>query len=154
VLPGHREHPGVLAARSREQLSAHPGIGAVRADQQVGGRGAAVGEVGGDPVPAGFVPGERPALIWQALSGDRDEDGAPYRRSMVDDLRRRQSAGEIAADLDPAYLQLALFGAALAPTLLAHFAEDFTGLAADSPEFLAGYREQLRRLVAHLAEPL
>jgi TetR/AcrR family transcriptional regulator len=93
-------------------------------------------------------------LIWQALSGDRDEDGAPYRRSMVDDLRRRQSAGEIAADLDPAYLQLALFGAALAPTLLAHFAEDFTGLAADSPEFLAGYREQLRRLVAHLAEPL
>ena len=93
-------------------------------------------------------------LIWQALAGDREEGGKQYRQSMVGDLRRRQAAGEIAADLDPAYLQLVLFGAALAPTLLAHFAEDFTGLPADSPEFLAGYREQLRRLVAHLAKPL
>ena len=93
-------------------------------------------------------------LIWQALAGDREDGGEQYRRSMVDDLRRRQAAGEIAPDLDPAYLQLALFGAALAPTLLAHFAEDFTGLAADSPEFRAGYREQLKRIVTHLAKPL
>src|SRR4051794_31942021 len=52
-------------------------------------------------------------LIWQALSGERNEGEAEYRRAMVDDLRRRQADGEIAADLDPACLQLALFGAAL-----------------------------------------
>jgi len=93
-------------------------------------------------------------LIWQSLAGDRDEGGVQYRRSMVDDLRRRQEAGEIAPDVDPAYLQLALFGAALAPTMLPHFVEDFTGLPADSPEFLAEYREQIKRLIEHLAKPL
>ncbi|SCE93215.1 DNA-binding transcriptional regulator, AcrR family [Micromonospora viridifaciens] len=93
-------------------------------------------------------------LIWQALSGDREEGDEQYHRSMVDDLRRRQNAGEIAPDLDPGYLQLALFGAAIAPTLLARFAEDFTGLPVDSPEFVERYREQLKRLVAHLAKAL
>ncbi|WP_432993823.1 TetR/AcrR family transcriptional regulator [Dactylosporangium sp. CA-233914] len=94
-------------------------------------------------------------LLWQALEGDGEEEGsAEYRRAMVEDLRHRQSAGELAADLDPAFLQLALFGAAIAPTLLSGFAEDFTGLPAASPEFVERYREQLRRIVAHLAAEL
>lgn len=93
-------------------------------------------------------------LIWQALAGDRDEDSRQYRRSMVEDLRRRQDAGEIALDLEPGYLQLTLFGLAIAPTLLAQFAEDFTGLPADSPAFVDRYREQLKRLIAHLAKPI
>jgi AcrR family transcriptional regulator len=91
-------------------------------------------------------------LIWQALAGDRDEGDAEYRRAMVDDLRRRQETGEIAADLDPGYLQLALFGAALAPMVLAQFAEDFTGLSPESAEFRENYLEQLRRMIAHLDE--
>jgi AcrR family transcriptional regulator len=89
-------------------------------------------------------------LVWQALAGDREEGAGEYRRGMVDDLRKRQEAGEIAADLDPAYLQLALFGAALAPTLLAQFAEDFTGLSPDTPEFQERYRDQLERLISRL----
>ncbi|MDG4827592.1 helix-turn-helix domain containing protein [Asanoa sp. WMMD1127] len=89
-------------------------------------------------------------LVWQALEGNQEEGGSAYRRMMVDDLRRRQAAGEVAADLDPAFLLLALFGAALAPTLLRHFAEDFTGLAVDSPEFRARYADQLKRIVARL----
>jgi hypothetical protein len=91
-------------------------------------------------------------LIWQALSGERNEGEADYRRAMVDDLRRRQADGEIAADLDPACLQLALFGAALAPVLLTQFAEDFTGLLAGSAEFQERYLEQLRRIVARLGQ--
>ena len=67
---------------------------------------------------------------------------------------RRQSAGELAPDLDPAYVLLALFGAALAPTVLADLAGDLTGMAADSPEFLDRYRDQLKLLVARLAAPL
>jgi AcrR family transcriptional regulator len=93
-------------------------------------------------------------LIWQALEGNQEEGGSEYRRAMVEDLRRRQADGEIAADLDPGFLQLALFGAAIAPTLLSGFAEDFTGLPVESPEFVERYREQLRRIVAHLAQPL
>lgn len=90
-------------------------------------------------------------LIWQALSGERNEGETAFRAAMVDDLRRRQAAGELAADLDPAYVLLALFGAALAPTVLADLAADLTGVPADSPEFLDRYRDQLRRLVAGLA---
>jgi TetR/AcrR family transcriptional regulator len=82
-------------------------------------------------------------LVWQALEGDREEGGEEYRRAMVDDLRRRQADGEIAA-------QLALFGAALAPNVLAHFAEAFTGLPADSPEFRTRYAEQLKLIVDRL----
>jgi TetR/AcrR family transcriptional regulator len=90
-------------------------------------------------------------LVWQALAGDREPDSAQYHQAMVADLRKRQGAGEIAEDLDPAYTMLALLGATIAPTVLPQFVENFTGLSAESPEFQAAYREQLRRLVAHLA---
>jgi len=96
-------------------------------------------------------------LVWEGLSG-RDEtvgeseaDTKRFHEAMVADLRRRQENGEIAADLDPAYLMLLLFGATLAPVVLPQFAANFTGLAADSPEFQAAFREQLKRLMAHLA---
>lgn len=93
-------------------------------------------------------------LIWQALSGERNSGESGFRTAMVDDLRRRQAAGELAPDLDPAYVLLALFGAALAPTVLSDLAGDLTGMAADSPEFLDRYRDQLKLLVARLAAPL
>jgi TetR/AcrR family transcriptional regulator len=93
-------------------------------------------------------------LIWQALSGERNPGETDFRTAMVEDMRRRQEAGEIASDLDPAYVLLALFGAALAPTVLAGFATDLTGVPADSPEFLDRYRDQLKRLVARLADPV
>jgi AcrR family transcriptional regulator len=90
-------------------------------------------------------------LIWQMLSGEADPRSKPFHEGLVADLRRRQEAGEIAADLDPAYVALALFGAAMAPAVLPQFAENFTGLRPDSPEFVAAYQEQLTRLVARLA---
>jgi TetR/AcrR family transcriptional regulator len=82
---------------------------------------------------------------------DSEADTKRFHEAMVADLRRRQENGEIAADLDPAYLMLLLFGATLAPVVLPQFAENFTGLAAGSPEFQAAFREQLKRLMAHLA---
>jgi TetR/AcrR family transcriptional regulator len=92
-------------------------------------------------------------LIWQALSGEHAEGEADFRTAMVDDVRRRQAAGELAGDLDPPYVLLALFGAALAPTILSDFAADLTGVPAGSPEFLDRYRDQLKRLVRRLADP-
>jgi TetR/AcrR family transcriptional regulator len=90
-------------------------------------------------------------LVWQALAGDTEPDTKPFHEAMVADMRRRQAAGELAGDLDPAYMMLALIGASVAPTVLPEFARNFTGLDPASPEFVAAFREQIQRLVAHLA---
>jgi AcrR family transcriptional regulator len=93
-------------------------------------------------------------LAWQGLTGDAQNDAETddrYFQAIVEDVRRRQRDGEIAADLDPAYVLLILFSAAMAPTLLPQIVRRVTGEAADSPEFLAAYGEQLRRIVEHLA---
>jgi TetR/AcrR family transcriptional regulator len=71
---------------------------------------------------------------------------------MVEELLRRQRAGELADDLDPAYVLLVLFAAALAPTVIPQIARQLTGLSADSPRFQEAYAEQLRRVVERLAD--
>jgi TetR/AcrR family transcriptional regulator len=91
-------------------------------------------------------------LVWGELTGaggGRDGDG--YFAEMVEDVRRRQAEGEIAEDLDPAYLLLVLFAAALAPTALPRTTARITGLPPDSPELVAAYGEQLRRILGHLS---
>ncbi|MEU7612478.1 TetR family transcriptional regulator [Micromonospora sp. NPDC049204] len=96
-------------------------------------------------------------LAWEGLTraeSDADPVTDDYFAAMVDDMRRRQQAGELADDLDPAYVQVLLFAATLAPTVLPQVARRMTGLAADSPEFLHAYAEQLRRVIARLAEPV
>jgi AcrR family transcriptional regulator len=90
-------------------------------------------------------------LVWDALAGRDEADSKPFHESMVAEMRRRQENGEIAGELDPAYLMLVFFGVALAPTILPRFAENFTGLAADSPEFQAAYLAQLKLLIGRLS---
>jgi AcrR family transcriptional regulator len=99
-------------------------------------------------------------LAWEGLAGagsatdpDADLETNAYFSAMVDDMRRRQRAGELSADLDPTYMQLMLFAAVLAPTVLPQIVRRMTGLAADSPEFLDAYAEQVRRVIARLAGP-
>lgn len=93
-------------------------------------------------------------LAWEGLTGDssdEDEDTDSFFAAMVADARRRQRAGELAADLDPAYVLLVLFAAAMAPAQLPQVVRRITGQRADSPAFLDGYREQLRLIIARLA---
>jgi TetR/AcrR family transcriptional regulator len=97
-------------------------------------------------------------LAWEGLTvagsaADADPDTDAYFTAMVDDMRRRQLAGEFSTDLDPAYVQVLLFAAAMAPTVLPQVVHRMTGLAADAPEFLDAYAEQLRRIIARLADP-
>ena len=91
-------------------------------------------------------------LAWQGLTGEGDGVGADdaYFRAMVEDVRRRQQRGELAADLDPAYVLLVLFAAALAPALIPQIVRRITGRSADSPEFLSAYTDQLRHIVQHM----
>jgi TetR/AcrR family transcriptional regulator len=97
-------------------------------------------------------------LAWQGLSGnDSDDDDAEadaYFHAIVEDVRRRQRNGELAEDLDPAYVLLVLFAAAFAPTAIPQIVRRITGKQADSPEFLSAYAEQLRRIVEHLTANL
>jgi TetR/AcrR family transcriptional regulator len=91
-------------------------------------------------------------LIWEGLTGSgMDDADLPFFAEMVADVRRRQERREIAADLDPTAVLLALFGAALAPTVLPHVVERVTGRAADSPEFLDDYATRLAQIVERLA---
>jgi TetR/AcrR family transcriptional regulator len=92
-------------------------------------------------------------LAWQGLTGEGGEPDADYSYfgAMVDDVRRRQQSGELADDLDPAYVLLVLFAAALAPTVVPQIVRGITSLPADSEGFLSTYSDQLRRIVEHLA---
>jgi TetR/AcrR family transcriptional regulator len=110
-------------------------------------------EVVGNFVRAGreYRPWAR-LLAWQGLTGSGGPDpDDPFFTAMVDDVRRRQETGELAADLDPAYVLLVLFMAAGAPALLPQIVRRVTGQSADSAQFLQTYREQLRRIIDHLA---
>jgi TetR/AcrR family transcriptional regulator len=111
-------------------------------------------EVVGNFVRAGreYRPWAR-LLAWQGLTGDEeqpDESADAFFTAMVDDIRRRQEAGELAADLDPAYVLLVFFVAGMAPTILPQVVRRMTGLAADSDEFLDTFQDQLRRILEHL----
>jgi AcrR family transcriptional regulator len=92
-------------------------------------------------------------LAWQGLTGDEtgdSESSEDFYAAMVEDVRRRQLAGELAEDLDPAYVLLVLFAAAMAPTVLPQVVRRISGHPADSDEFLDTYGEQLRRIIDHL----
>jgi TetR/AcrR family transcriptional regulator len=94
-------------------------------------------------------------LVREAVDRDTsalDPEGQKARfRSMVEDFRRRQVEGELAADLDVAYIGLALFGLAAAPVVFPQIARAL-GLDPDSEEFAAKYAEETTRLVEHLKE--
>ncbi|SQD99321.1 MULTISPECIES: TetR/AcrR family transcriptional regulator [unclassified Parafrankia] len=94
-------------------------------------------------------------LLWAGLgehadAGQRPPD-QPDEREDLSDLERRQAEGEIAADLDPGLLQLALMGAGVVPIALPQVVRRITGLDPDDPGFQARYSELMQRLVRHLA---
>jgi AcrR family transcriptional regulator len=94
-------------------------------------------------------------LVWDGLTASRSrprsaEGGEGGEAPEVADLRRRRSDGEIADDLDPGFLLLALMAAVAAGTTMPEMATRLTGLDPDSPDFVERYGDQLRRLVRHL----
>ena len=79
-----------------------------------------------------------------------DPEGQRARfQAMIDDFRRRQSAGELADDLDVAYTGLALFGLAAAPVVFPQIARAL-GLDPEADDFTDKYAEEVARLVSHL----
>ncbi|HEV7651377.1 MAG TPA: TetR family transcriptional regulator [Actinophytocola sp.] len=93
-------------------------------------------------------------MVWANMSPtDAPADTGQEReflQAQVEDLRRRQEAGELPADLDPACVLLALFAAASATVTLPRTAAAICGAAAGSDDFVRHYADQLARLVRHL----
>ncbi|GLY97500.1 hypothetical protein Acsp02_47540 [Actinoplanes sp. NBRC 103695] len=111
-------------------------------------------------IVTGFLPADESQrawarlLAWEGLAAGEPDDAetGDYFAAMVDDVRRRQQAGELAEDLDPAYVGVMLFAATLAPSVLPQIVRRMTGLPAGSPEFLEKYADQLRAVMARLTD--
>jgi TetR/AcrR family transcriptional regulator len=96
-------------------------------------------------------------MAWHGLTGAVDPDGGVAGMGEspavepTEDLRRRQEAGEVSGDLDPATLELVLLGAVAAPVIFPDMARQLFGVDPDRREFEVRYREGLVRLVEYLA---
>jgi TetR/AcrR family transcriptional regulator len=93
-------------------------------------------------------------LIWEALARASDRTVASVETAADDtaEMAARQAAGQLAADLLPGHVLLALMGAVAAPTILPHIAGQLTGLDPAGEEFLATYAAQLGNIVRRLAQ--
>lgn len=94
-------------------------------------------------------------VVWRALgdTSDTPPDAPPDEQSErlragVDGIRRRQAAGEVAEDLDPAFALLLCYALTFAPIALPHFVRDITGLDPLSPEYRDRCAAEIVKLLA------
>lgn len=95
-------------------------------------------------------------FLWENLT-----DGAPdavgvegqreFLQQQVEYVRARQTAGDLPADLDPAFLLLIFMAASSAALALPRVVRAVSGQDPNSAEFAEAYGDQLARLVGHLA---
>jgi TetR/AcrR family transcriptional regulator len=91
-------------------------------------------------------------LLWQGLTGSAAET-SPEDDPAVADMGRRKELGELADDLDPSMVLIALMGAALAPVSIPQVVRRSTGLDPSDEKFERRYAQQLSRIVQRLAQP-
>jgi AcrR family transcriptional regulator len=92
-------------------------------------------------------------LLWRGLADSSAPGGDRTRQHDLDQVARRQAAGEVAENLDPAAVLLAGMGMIAAPVVMPQVVRELFGADPFSEEFLTRYGEQLRRIVARLAAP-
>jgi AcrR family transcriptional regulator len=90
-------------------------------------------------------------LLWRGLADESAPNGGLGRQPDLDRVGRRQSAQEVAADLDPAAVLLAGMGMVAAPIAMPQVARELFGVDPSSAEFRERYAEQLRRIVTYLS---
>lgn len=98
-----------------------------------------------DPCPARLI-------AWSGLA----DDGSPDVLGDEDDeprVRAWQQRGELADDLDPAAVLLAIRGMVMAPVIMPHVARQLFGTEPGSPEFRERYGKLLRGVIRRLALP-
>lgn len=96
-------------------------------------------------------------FLWEGLTAHADDPGADARNTRmaaaVEDIARRQAAGELAEDIDPRAFLLALMGASNVVLAMPQLVRSIYGpdVDAESPEFADTYADQIERIVTHLA---
>lgn len=93
-------------------------------------------------------------LLWRGLDSDAEGQTAGDQSKSQRDLERmrtRKEKGELAAELDPGAVLVALTGAIMAPVAIPHRVRAITGMDPASPEFEEFFADQLRRMVRLLA---
>ncbi len=96
-------------------------------------------------------------LAWSGLEyegPDTDPDHEPRTQRLAGTVERigaLKAEGRLPDWADPECLTVLLMAAAMAPVTLPHVVDGLTGTAADSPDFVRRYADQLARLVEHLA---
>ena len=93
--------------------------------------------------------------IWLRENLDQDPSTVAYEPDApeVEDLRARQRAGEIADELDPAFIQLALQAIVMSGVIQPGEVKRFLGMDPSSREYLEYMDTQIRRLVRRLGAP-
>lgn len=93
-------------------------------------------------------------VIWRGLSDSAEQppDGSATRQDLSG-MRQRQADGELAAELDPGCVLLALMGAISAPIAMPQMVRKILGLDPGSPEFEQRYGEQLGQILRRLSDP-
>ncbi|WP_019930136.1 TetR/AcrR family transcriptional regulator [Nocardia sp. BMG111209] len=86
-------------------------------------------------------------LMWRGLS-DEAPESEPDASDDLAATEHRQQRGEIAAELDPASVRLAVMAMVMAPLLLPATVRELFGTDARTTEFEQRYAEQLRRMIA------
>jgi hypothetical protein len=76
----------------------------------------------------------------------REEERLPVIQAQVDEIRRRQDAGLIAAELDPALVRLLAFALTNYPRVLPQITRMATGRPPDDPQFMADWEAFLRQI--------
>jgi TetR/AcrR family transcriptional regulator len=92
-------------------------------------------------------------FVRESLDADLGEVAHEPDAPEIEDLRRRQAAGELGEDLDPAFVLLVLQAAVVARVIFPNDVKRYLGLDPASPEYLEHADEQLRRIVRRLAGP-
>jgi AcrR family transcriptional regulator len=124
-------------------------------EDTIGAEQLSLAELATAYLDAGF---DRPEFlrifVWEGLTGGAFPDQWPEGEDPdVAAFRERQAAGELAEDLDPAYVLVLLMGAVLTRVAMPQAIERICGVPADSEEFRTRFGRQLRLIAAHLAGP-
>ena len=101
-------------------------------------------QAGGDRAWLNYL--QREALTSTDGTIAHEDERLPVIRAQVEEVIRRQEAGEIPAEFDPAIFRLFVFALSNYPRLLPQITRMTTGHDPDDPEFVAAWEAFLRRL--------
>ena len=117
-----------------------------------GGPDVPLGDLAARYVEDGVRHRDLHRLLLRAALEDEEEPGDGVDRADLADMRRRKREGEIAAELDPAFVLLALEAVAAAGISFPGDVRRLTGRDPASPGFARWHARQLRALVERLRE--